>query len=94
MKNNDVLKYKKLDYKPSTKELYKDENLIILGDVLGHIFHELILNKNKIVPADILYEFLEHPNPNALRVNISKLKTKLDLDIKNIRGVGYMLEEL
>lgn len=91
---SDVLKYKELDYTPSTRELYKDEKLIILGDVLGHLFHELILNKNKIVPTDILYEFLEHPNPNALRVNLSKLKTKLNLDIKNVRGVGYMLEEL
>jgi DNA-binding response OmpR family regulator len=53
-----------------------------------------MINKNKIVALDVLYEYLENPNPNALRVNISKLKTKLNLDIKNIREVGYILEDI
>lgn len=88
------LLYKDISYNPSTKELYREGHLIVLGDVLGHLFHELIINKNKIVPTDSLYDFLDHPNPNALRVNLSKLKTKLNLEIKNVRGVGYMLEEL
>jgi len=62
--------------------------------VLKDIFHELLTNKNKMVLIDTLYEYLEEANPNSLRVNISKLKTKLNLDIKNIRSVGYILEEL
>jgi DNA-binding response OmpR family regulator len=91
---NDTLSYKDLLYNPTTKALTKDGVTIGLADVLGNIFHELIMQKNKIVPTEVLFDFLEHPNPNALRVNLSKLKSKLNLDIKNVRGVGYMLEEL
>jgi len=47
---NDILKYKNLSYNTSTKELYKDDALILLGDVLGHLFHELVVNKSKIRP--------------------------------------------
>ena len=91
---NDILNYKDLTYNPSTRELLKNGVTVGLADVLGNIFHELIMQKNKIISTQNLFDFLEHPNPNALRVNLSKLKSKLDLDIKNIRGVGYMLEEL
>ena len=91
---NDTLSYKDLLYSPTTKALTKDGITVGLADVLGNIFHALIMQKNKIVPTEVLFDFLEHPNPNALRVNLSKLKSKLNLDIKNIRGVGYMLEEL
>jgi DNA-binding response OmpR family regulator len=91
---NDTLSYKDLLYNPTTKALTKDGVTVRLADVLGNIFHELIMQKNKIVPTEVLFDFLEHPNPNALRVNLSKLKSKLNLDIKNVRGVGYMLEEL
>lgn len=91
---NDTLFYKDLIYNPTTKALTKDAVTVGLADVLGNIFHALILEKNKIVPTEILFDFLEHPNSNALRVNLSKLKSKLNLDIKNVRGVGYMLEEL
>ena len=91
---NETLNYKNLTYNPSTKELLQDGVTVGLADVLGNIFHTLIVEKNRIVSTQILFDFLEHPNPNALRVNLSKLKAKLNLDIKNVRGIGYMLEEL
>ena len=91
---NETLEFKNLSYNPTTRELLQDGVTVGLADVLGNIFHELITQKGKIVPTQNLFDFLEHPNPNALRVNLSKLKSKLNLDIKNIRGVGYMLEEL
>lgn len=92
MKKDEVLKYKKLTYNPATRVLMQDGVTVGLADVLGSIFHELMVQKGKIVPTQMLFDFLEHPNPNALRVNLSKLKSKLNLDIKNIRGVGYMLK--
>jgi len=88
------LHYKNLIYDTYTKELKLDEQSIVLTEVLSNIFHELILQKNKIVPTQRLYDLLEQATPNALRVNLSKLKTKLNLDIKNVRNVGYILEEL
>ena len=90
----DIITYKNLSYDSKTREILYDGNYVVLTEVLSNIFHSLILSKNKIVPFGVLNEFLEHPNPNALRVNLSKLKNRLNLDIKNIRGVGYILEEL
>jgi len=91
---SDNLTYKNIVYNPITKEIYQNKNLIILSNILSKIFHLFIINKNKIVANEILFEELDNPNLNALRVNISKLKTKLNLDIKNIRGVGYILEDI
>ena len=42
--------------------IFEDGDYVVLTEVLGNIFHSLILSKNKIVPLDLLYEFLEHPN--------------------------------
>lgn len=88
-----LLHYKDILYDVNSKEIVKNEKHILLSVVLSNLFHELIVNKNKIIPTQILYDMLERPNPNALRVNLSKLKSKLDLNIKNIRNIGYMLEE-
>ncbi|MDF1874495.1 response regulator transcription factor [Sulfurimonas sp. SAG-AH-194-I05] len=91
---SETLRYKNISYNPSTRELLQDGLTVGLADVLGNIFHTLIVQKNKIVPTQTLFDFLEHPSANALRVNLSKLKSKLNLDIKNIRGIGYMLEDV
>jgi len=92
--SQEYISYKDIKYNPNTKDIIKSQKSIFLGIVLKNIFHDLMINKNKIVALDVLYEYLENPNPNALRVNISKLKTKLNLDIKNIREVGYILEDI
>jgi len=91
---NEKIKYKNIVYNPTTKEIFQNKKLVILSNILSHIFDLFITNKNKIVSNEILFDQLENPNQNALRVNISKLKTKLNLDIKNIRGVGYILEDI
>ncbi|SFV67811.1 DNA-binding response regulator [hydrothermal vent metagenome] len=91
---NDYLLYKNIHYNPLTKEIYQDKHLVVLSNILSHIFDLFISNINKIISNEILLAQLDNPNQNALRVNISKLKTKLNLDIKNIRGVGYILEDI
>jgi DNA-binding response OmpR family regulator len=86
--------YKDLTYTPMTKELLKDGKVVGLGEVQQELFHHLITHPNKIVSSYTLMDFLEHPNANALRVNLAKLKSKLDLDLTNIRGQGYILEKV
>ena len=90
----ELLKYKDISYNPKTKEITKSGNSIILGNIQLEIFDKLIKNLNTTVDSFELLELFENPNSNALRVTISKLKSKLDLDIKNIRGRGYRLEEV
>ena len=93
-KDNRELKYKDITYNPDTKEILKSSEKIYLGEVGLNIFDMLIKNKNRIVSQYDLLELLENQSLNALRVNINKLKNRLELDIKNIRGQGYILEEV
>jgi len=83
-----------LSYDPVSKVIQKGDELITLGEVQHNIFHTLITNQNKIVDSFTLMDLLEQPNANALRVNLAKLKNKLGIEIKNIRGQGYMIENL
>jgi len=92
--NNGSIKYKNIEYNPLSKELKLNGEIISLGDIKCAIFHELITNIGKVVSQERLIDLLENKNSNALRVNIAKLKDRLGIDIKNIRGVGYMLPEL
>ncbi len=92
-KKDEVLYYKDIEYYPRKKLLYKKGEAISLSSMQLNIFDMLIKNKNKLVSIDDLLEFLENPNSNALRVAINKLKKSLDLNIKNVRAQGYILEE-
>jgi len=93
-KSKPMINYKHLKYDPIKKELFADGKLIILGEVGQNIMHDLLQNIGKVVSSYDLMEYLKEPSPNALRVNIAKLKSKLNIDIKNIRGQGYMLEKV
>jgi len=90
--SNQVIKFKNIEYDVKNKLTKKDGKIISLGETLKNLFHELIVNSNRIVSKDILLELVNSDNDTALRVNISKLKNKLGIDIKNIRGEGYMIE--
>ncbi len=93
-KENSLIRLNDIVYNPLTRELKKAGRTIGLGEVQQNIFHTLMIEQNKIVDSYTLMEFLEQPNPNALRVNLAKLKNKLGIEIKNIRSQGYMIENL
>jgi len=87
-----IIKINDIEYDVKNKIIKKGGKIISLGDILKIIFDELALNVNRIVTKDRLLELMRSENEVALRVNISKLKNKLGIEIKNIRGEGYMLE--
>jgi len=89
-----LLYHKDICYNPITKILQKESQTIGLGEVQQNIFHALMVQQNKIVDSYTLMDFLEQPSANALRVNLAKLKNKLGIEIKNIRGQGYMIENI
>lgn len=93
--NEDVVfRINDIVYNPVTRVLQKEGKRIGLGDVQQNIFHTLITEQNRIVDSYTLMDFLEQPSANALRVNLAKLKNKLGIEIKNIRGKGYMIENI
>jgi len=81
-------------YDPASRLVKRGDEIIALGDVQSALFHMLMSNQNKVVESFALMDVLEQPNANALRVNLAKLKNKLGIEIKNIRGQGYMIENL
>ena len=93
-KDDNLIRLNDIAYNPITRELQKDGHTIGLGEVQQNIFHTLIVEQNKIVDSYTLMDFLEQPSPNALRVNLTKLKNKLGIEIKNIRAQGYMIENV
>ena len=94
LRQAETICYKDLVYEPTAKLLQKNGKTIGLGEIQLNLFHMLITRLDKIVDHFELMELLEQPNSNALRVNLTKLKNKLDIEIKNIRGQGYMIEKI
>jgi len=93
-KENTLLKVNDIVYDPTTRVLQKNGQTIGLGEVQQNIFHTLMVEQNRIVDSYTLMDLLEHPTPNALRVNLAKIKNRLGIEIKNIRGQGYMIESI
>lgn len=91
-KQTECITYKNLLYNPLTKELRNNNNLVILSDMLLDMFHILITSQDKVVDKIFLEDCMQHPSSQALRVAINKLKNITELPIKNVRGVGYIVE--
>ena len=81
-----------LEYYPKEKKIIKNGENLYLGQVQSNIFELFINNKNRVISKSELYDCMEKPTGNALRFHINKLKNITDLNIKNIRGSGYIFE--
>ena len=86
--------YKNLRYSPSTKTLHKNETLIAQGEVQEALCDLFLTNIGNVLDKSILIECLQTPSDSALRVALTKLKQTTGVEIKNIRGIGYMLEKI
>jgi len=88
-----TLRYKNISYNTILKRVLVDGVVVDIGIVSTKLFVKLLENIGNIVSKDELLECLDVASENALRVNLTKLKQKLSIDIKNIRSKGYILEE-
>lgn len=50
-------------------------------------------NIGKVLDKSILMDCLTHPSDTALRVALNKLKQVTNMPLKNVRGIGYILEK-
>lgn len=85
--------YNDLVYDESANLLKKDGKILSLGEVQERLFKLFIENIGGVLDKEILLSCLDHPSPTALRVAITKLKQTTGLNIQNLRGVGYTLEQ-
>ena len=79
-------------YDPRSKEVRRNGELLSMGSVIFQMFELFIHNPSRVIDKDELMACMEHPSDNALRVAVTKLKQVTGLNIRNIRGVGYVLE--
>jgi len=87
------IEYKNLRYSPQKKELHKDGQIVPLGEVQECLCNIFMQNIGNVLDKSILMECLVNPSDSALRVALSKFKHTTGVQIKNIRGVGYILEK-
>jgi len=83
-----------IEYDQMSELLRKDGKIIDIGNVQYKIFTKLLSRSGTVVTKEELYECLEHVSDTALRVAITKIKQRLDVPIKNIRGKGYIIEKI
>ncbi len=91
----EYIKYKNLSYNIEKEEISLDGEKIHLPPVQMRLLKLFLKNIGKTLPKDeIIWEISEDEEVSelALRVHINKLR-KLGLNIKNIRKIGYILEE-
>jgi len=91
---NNTIKYGNITYYPDTKEIYLNDNLVIVGEIGIDIMHLFLTNIGKVVEVESLLQVLKEPSSNALRVHLAKLRKKLNIQFKNIRSQGYILEKI
>ncbi|HIP20090.1 MAG TPA: response regulator transcription factor [Sulfurimonas sp.] len=90
---NSDIEYENLRYIPDKKELYIDDKYISLGEVQECLCDIFMTNIGNVLDKSILMDCLVQPSDTALRVALNKLKQLTSLPIRNIRGVGYILEK-
>jgi len=87
------IEYGNIRYNPDKKELYLDGKIIALGEVQECLCDIFMNNIGNVMDKSLLMDCLVHPSDTALRVALNKLKQTTHLPIKNVRGVGYILEK-
>ena len=83
--------FKEFEIDLQSQEVYHNKEVLYLANVQKSLLFSLIQNYPNPVTKDELMLLLEKPTDLALRVNIAKLKKALNIEIKNIRGVGYKI---
>jgi len=89
-----IIKYKDIEYNIQNNEIKKATKVVQLQQIDKQIFFYFLKNIGKNIDKNTLFDLMEKPTEVALRVHISKIKKILDIDIKNIRGIGYKLEKI
>ncbi|SFV53970.1 two-component response regulator [hydrothermal vent metagenome] len=91
-KNEETIFYKDLEYNPKSKVLKRGETTLFLSNKQQKLFHLFITQLNKTIDPISIMEYCSIKSMSALRVAINKLKTSTGMEIRNIHGIGYIVE--
>lgn len=81
--------FKEFEIDLQSQEISYKKETLYLANVQKSLLFSLIQNYPNPVTKDELMLLLDKATDLALRVNIAKLKKSLNIEIQNIRGVGY-----
>jgi len=87
-----MITVKDVRYNMLSGDIFFKDKKIHLSYSKFKLIEMLFKHMNKVVSKEELLEETEYLSENALRVAIAKLKKELNLNIINIRGVGYTIE--
>ena len=85
------IRYKDFEIFTESDKNFHNNQELYLSFTHKEILKILIFRYPNVVTKEELISLQDAQNDIALRVNITKLKQKLNLEIINIRGVGYKL---
>ena len=83
--------FKTFEIDLQSQEIRYNKEVLYLANIQKNLLFSLIQNYPNPVTKNELMLLLEKPTDLALRVNIAKLKKSLNIEIQNIRGVGYKI---
>lgn len=86
------LKCGDVELERETNSVYKAGKIVDIAEVPRAILRLLMERAGQNVEKSSFYDVMENPSDAAIRVHITKLKQLLDIEITNIRGMGYRLE--
>ncbi len=91
-RGNPTLVYKNIKFDLFENRIFKDEIECNFGNVEKEAFALLIKNISKTIEKPSFFDVMNKPSDAALRVLINKLRKTLNVNITNIKGIGYKLE--
>ena len=92
-KDNPFIEYKNIKFDLYENRIYVNDKEANCGNVEKAIFSLLIRNISITINKSMFLDVMNKPSETGLRVLINKLRKTLDLDILNIKGIGYKLEK-
>ena len=82
--------YGKLRYEKG--RFFLGDKELELGEVERCVLLKLLKNAGKLVSKETLFNCMKNPSPVGLRVIINSLRKKTGVNIRAVKGLGYVLD--
>lgn len=89
-----IISYKNITIDTKEDTLKVDNHIVDIGHNQYVILKELLKNIGNAVKKEELMELLDTPSEVGLRVTLNRIKKRFDIEIKNVRNKGYLIEKI
>jgi len=92
-RHNPSIEYQNIKFDLLDNRVYMDNVEVNLGRVEKDVFAMLIKNIGITTDKSMFFDVMNKPSETGLRALINKLRKILNIDIVNIKSIGYKLEK-